>query len=106
MVSTVDGSIFRSIPSILARGGGVSGYPNGNDIQYSYSTATASAYLGGYFQDDWKVSTKLTVNLGIRYDVDIPRTERYNRLSYFDINAPSPLQGKVQSSAICPTAAI
>ena len=75
---------------------------NGNDIQYSFSTATASAYLGGYFQDDWKVSSKLTVNLGIRYDVDIPRTERYNRLSYFDISAPSPLQGMVQSSAVCP----
>ena len=75
---------------------------NGNDLQFSYSAATASTYSGGYFQDDWKVTTKLSLNLGVRYDVDTPRTERYNRLSYFDINAPSPLQGKVASSAICP----
>jgi TonB dependent receptor-like, beta-barrel len=75
---------------------------NGNDLQYTFSAATASAYMGAYFQDDFKVNSKLTLNLGIRYDVDIPRTERYNRLSYFDINAASPLQGMVQASAICP----
>ena len=75
---------------------------NGNDLQYTFSAATASAYAGGYFQDDWRITRKLTINLGVRYDVDIPRTERYNRLSYFDINAASPLQGMVQSSAVCP----
>jgi hypothetical protein len=76
---------------------------NGNDIQYSFDAATASAYTGAYFQDDWRASSKLTLNIGIRYDVDIPRTERYNRMSYFNITAPSPLQGMVQSSSICPS---
>jgi hypothetical protein len=33
--------------------------------------------------------------MGLRWDVDIPRTERYNRLSYWDINTPSPIAGKV-----------
>jgi hypothetical protein len=38
---------------------------------------------------------KLTLNLGLRYDFDLPRTERYNRYSWFDFTAPSPLAGKV-----------
>ena len=38
---------------------------------------------------------KLTLNIGLRWDVDVPRTESYNRLSYFDIDAPSPIAGKV-----------
>ena len=75
---------------------------NGSDLQSLYASASASTYFGGYFQDDWKVTPKLSLNLGVRYDVDVPRTERYNRLSYFDINAPSPLQGQVQSSVLCP----
>src|SRR5687767_8508348 len=33
--------------------------------------------------------------MGLRYDVDVPRTERYNRLSYWDIDAPSPIAGRV-----------
>jgi len=71
------------------------GIPAGGSISHSFDAATASSDAGFYIQDDYKVSRKLTLNVGIRYDVDIPRTERYNRLSYFDINAASPIAGRV-----------
>ncbi len=54
-------------------------------------TATRSYQFGGFIQDNWRVSSKLTLNLGFRYDVETPRTERYNQMTYFDPAAPSPL---------------
>ena len=38
----------------------------------------------GYFQDDWRVLDRLTLNLGIRYDVFTPFTEAHNHISNFD----------------------
>jgi hypothetical protein len=71
------------------------GYVEGGTIQHTFPIATASSYWGLYLQDDFKVTPKLTLNMGLRWDVDIPRTERYNRLSYWDITERSPIDGKV-----------
>ena len=47
---------------------------------------------GGYIQDKWRFSNKLTLNYGLRYDLQLPGTDRWNRLNYFDPNIVSPLQ--------------
>jgi hypothetical protein len=49
---------------------------------------------GMYFNDDWKVNKTLTLNLGIRYDIQTAPTDRFNRLSYFTF-APNPISSKV-----------
>jgi hypothetical protein len=70
------------------------GVPGGS-IAIQPAVAVKSTYVAGYFQDDWKVTPKFTLNLGLRYDVSIPRTERYNRFSLFDAAAASPIAGQV-----------
>jgi len=42
-------------------------------------------YFGAYFQDDWKVTRKLTLNLGIRYDLYTQPVDARDRGSLFDL---------------------
>ncbi|MBC7927403.1 MAG: TonB-dependent receptor, partial [Bryobacteraceae bacterium] len=39
----------------------------------------------GYVQDDWRISPKLTINVGLRYEFDTPPTEKYDRWTNFDV---------------------
>jgi len=53
--------------------------------------AYASKYFALYSQNDWKVTRSLTLNLGVRWEVQPGITERYNRLAGYDLNKPNPL---------------
>ena len=60
--------------------------------EIDYAPAGENWNIGSFVQDNWRATDKLTLNIGMRYDLDLPRTERYNRMSWLDLSAPSPLQ--------------
>jgi hypothetical protein len=65
----------------------------GSSYEIQFRPATTNYQYGFFAQDNWKVNSKLTLNLGLRYDLTLPRTDRYNRQDWFDPNVTSPLNG-------------
>jgi hypothetical protein len=69
---------------------------SGDRLMTQYKDEAAqSYYYAGYIQDDFRVTAKLTLNLGLRWDMDTPRTERFDHLNYFDPAIRSPLAGVI-----------
>ncbi len=55
--------------------------------------STQGIYWALYAQDDWRVNDRLSLNLGLRYDVSIGDREKYDKLAWFDPSAASPIAG-------------
>jgi hypothetical protein len=53
------------------------------------SVANKSKETAFYFQDDWKVTSKLTLNLGLRYEWSTPYNERNNKVQFSDFSGDS-----------------
>ncbi|HXN46912.1 MAG TPA: carboxypeptidase-like regulatory domain-containing protein [Bryobacteraceae bacterium] len=67
------------------------GVGTGGSTGVSFKPFTSKHYYGVHFQDDWKATRKLTLNLGIRWEYQTAPTERYNQQNYFDLNATNPI---------------
>jgi Carboxypeptidase regulatory-like domain len=57
----------------------------------TYNPAVATHYYGWYVQDDWKATPKLTLNLGLRYEIQTAPTYRHNVASTFNPTAANPI---------------
>jgi hypothetical protein len=67
------------------------GLADSGNFGYNSPTSIQNHYTGLFVQNDWKITNRFTLNLGLRYELETPYTERYNRNSYrFDGNAPLP----------------
>jgi hypothetical protein len=60
------------------------GYTASASVAKSQRMANQRKFLAVFIQDDWKVSGKLTVNVGVDYSLEFPITERYNRKMWFE----------------------
>jgi hypothetical protein len=65
------------------------GDPGGSGINVTQSVADKSTETGFFVQDDWRATSKLTLNLGIRYQWDTPYTERHNSSQFSDFTGDS-----------------
>jgi hypothetical protein len=68
------------------------GVPTGGSVSLNASRAQQSDYWAGFIHDDWRVNQKLTINAGIRYEIEGAPTERFDRsIRGFDATIESPI---------------
>jgi hypothetical protein len=75
------------------------GLPTGGRAVRQDSYAEESTVWAPYFQDDWKITRRLTLTLGLRYELEGPLTERFNRtIRGLDYAASLPIETQVKAN--------
>ncbi len=96
-------NLETALPGSGATGNAVASFLLGevdsaNALFYNTELGVRWNYFAIYAQDDFKVTPKLTLNLGLRWDAQQPYTDDRNRLSYMDPFLPNPGAGNIRGA--------
>lgn len=68
------------------------GMPTAGSIGYTTDTTVSMNHTALFIQHDWKATSRLTFNIGLRWEYEGPVKDRYNVFPNFDPNIESPLK--------------
>jgi hypothetical protein len=75
------------------------GFPASGSVNYVAEPFWQWIYYSPWIQDDWKITRRLTVNLGFRWDINLPATERYNQINRgFFADQVNPISEKIDKT--------
>ncbi len=69
------------------------GFPNSASVLSTQPLDRRQGYYALYFQDDWKITSNFTLNVGLRWEAHTPRIDVNDRQNGWDYDATNPVSG-------------